>query len=154
MEKDVRYQNIENRKKGVLSRNSILKLHFSKIFMLNLAIAMSFLLIFSMNVNAGDVIVKEGSINASSTSYFLGDLTSRNITLTQGGFKSSATTSNQNFIFEDTVGNDYVDIYCRDTSGNDLCEFKSGLFVSGSSLYAGSTFYARGNIYYDTWNSV
>ena len=154
MEKDVRYQNIENRKKGVLSRNSILKLHFSKIFMLNLAIAMSFLLIFSMNVNAGDVIVKEGSINASSTSYFLGDLTSRNITLTQGGFKSSATTSNQNFIFEDTVGNDYVDIYCRDTSGTDLCEFRSGLYVSGSNLWVTNSIISRGNIYDDAGNTV
>lgn len=62
MEKKNKLGNIKYKKTSILSRILNFKFGFSKIFRVNLAIAMSFLIVLVIVAFAGDVIVKEGNL--------------------------------------------------------------------------------------------
>ncbi len=70
------------RKTGILSKILNIKLSFSKIFRLNVAIALSFLIILVLSVTAGDITVKQGilGVGTSNPTQTLSVFGSMNIT--------------------------------------------------------------------------
>ncbi len=58
-----------------------------------------------------------------------GDITNGNVALDIGEAYSTGS------LFSEATDNSYFDIYCADSGGNDLCEFKSGIYNNGGTFY-------------------
>lgn len=78
---------------------------------------------YKLNVTGGNTYLS-GDLVVDS-----GDISNGNVSLDLGEANANGA------LFSETNDNAYFDIFCADSGGNDLCEFRTGIFNNGGTFY-------------------
>jgi hypothetical protein len=98
----------------------------------------------------GDISIRDNPGTGYET-LRLNDLTIEGGDLVNGSASMDIGEYNTDgLLLSQTVDNSYFDIFCADSGGNDLCEFKTGIYNNGGSFYNQNATILRGTVSDDT----